>query len=72
VRERERELRKTANKGVNEIVWEWIISSRVKNHLVSGPMVQEYAKKVAKNWERLNSNPLMDGVDFSQNTSESL
>ena len=40
-----RELKKTANKDVTEIVWEWFFSVRVKNHRVSGPMVQEYAKK---------------------------
>ena len=43
-----RELKKTANEYVNEIVWEWFVSVRVKNHRVSGPMVQEYAKKVTQ------------------------
>jgi len=37
----------TANEEVNEIVWEWFLSFRAKNHRVSGPMVQEYAKQVA-------------------------
>ena len=40
-----RELKKTANKDINEIVWEQFVSVRAKNHRVSGPMVQEYAKK---------------------------
>jgi hypothetical protein len=43
-----RELKKTANEDVNEIVWEWFVSVRAKNHRVSGPMVQEYAKQVAQ------------------------
>ena len=43
-----RELKKTANEDVNEIVWEWFVSVRSKNHRVSGPMVQKYAKKVAQ------------------------
>jgi hypothetical protein len=43
-----RELKKTANEGVNEIVWEWSVSVRAKYHRVSGPVVQEYAKKVAQ------------------------
>src|SRR5215469_232985 len=43
-----RELKKTANEDVNEVVWEWFVSVRAKNHSVSGPMVQEYAKKVAQ------------------------
>jgi predicted DNA-binding protein YlxM (UPF0122 family) len=29
-----RELKKTANEDVNEIVWEWFVSVRAKNHLV--------------------------------------
>ena len=29
-----RELKKTANKDVNEIVWEWFVSVRAKNHRV--------------------------------------
>ena len=44
-----RELKKTANEDVNEIVWEWFVSVRAKNHRVSGPMAQEYAKKSLKN-----------------------
>ena len=43
-----RERKKTANEDVNEIVWEWFVSVRAKNHCVSGPMVQEYAKKFAQ------------------------
>jgi len=43
-----RELKKTANEDVNEIVWEWFVSVRAKNHRVSGPTVQEYAKKVTQ------------------------
>jgi hypothetical protein len=43
-----RELMKTANKEVNEIVWEWFLSVRAKNHRVSSPMVQEYAEKFAE------------------------
>ena len=43
-----RELKKTANEDINEIVWEWFVSVRAKNHRVSGPMVQEYAKQVAQ------------------------
>ena len=39
-----RELKKTANEDVNEIVWEWFVSVRAKNHRVSDPMAQEYAK----------------------------
>jgi hypothetical protein len=29
-------------------VWEWFVSVRAKNHHVSGPMVQEYAKNFAQ------------------------
>jgi len=43
-----RELKKTANEDVNEIMWEWFVSVRAKNHCVSGPMVQEYTKKFAQ------------------------
>nr|CAD7443066.1 unnamed protein product [Timema bartmani] len=42
------ELKKTANKDINEIVWEWFVSVRAKNHRVSGPVVQEHAKKVSQ------------------------
>ena len=42
-----RDLKKAANEDVNEIVWEWFVIVRKKNHRVSGPMVHEYAKKVA-------------------------
>ena len=43
-------LNKTANEDGNEIVWEWFVNVRAKNHRVSVPMVQEYtyAKKVAQ------------------------
>jgi len=34
-----RQLKKTENEDVNEIVWEWFVSVRAKNHRVSGPMV---------------------------------
>ena len=43
-----RELKKTANEDINEMVWEWFFSVRVKNCHGSGPMVQEYAENVAK------------------------
>lgn len=43
-----RERRKTANEDINEIMWNWFVSVRAKNHRVSGPMIQEYAKKVAQ------------------------
>ena len=56
-----REFKKTANEDVNEIVWEWFVSVRAKNHRVSGPMVQEYAKQVAQIWGRLNSKHLTGG-----------
>ena len=42
------ELKKNANEDVNETVWEWFVSVRAKNHRVSGPLVQEYAKQVAQ------------------------
>jgi hypothetical protein len=29
-------------------VWEWFVSVRAKDHRLSGPIVQEYAKKVAE------------------------
>ena len=56
-----RELKKTANEGVNEIVCEGFFSVRAKNHSVAGPLVQEYAKNSLKDWGRLNSNHLTDG-----------
>src|SRR5215469_13766585 len=56
-----RELKKTANEDVNEIVWEWFVSVRAKNHRVSGTTVMKYAKRSLKNWGRLNSKHLMDG-----------
>jgi len=43
-----RELKKTTNEDVNEMVWKWFVSVRAKNHRVSGPVVQEYAKKFAQ------------------------
>jgi len=43
-----RELKKTLNEDVNEIVWEWFVSVRAKNHRVLDPMVEEYAKKIAQ------------------------
>ena len=45
-----RELKKTANEDVNEMVWEWFFSVRVKNHHGSGPMVQGYAETFAQIW----------------------
>jgi hypothetical protein len=61
-----RELKKTANEDFNEIVWEWFDGVRAKNHHVSGPMVQEYAKQVAQKlgkteFKGLNSKYLMGG-----------
>ena len=56
-----RELKKTANEDVNEIVWEWFVSVRAKNHRVSGPMVQEYLNRLLKSWGRLNSKHLTGG-----------
>jgi hypothetical protein len=44
----ERECKKTANKDVNEIVWEWFVSVRAKNHRLSGPVVQKHCKNFAK------------------------
>ena len=43
-----RELKKTLNEDVNEIVWEWFVSVKAKNHRVLDPMVEEYAKKIAQ------------------------
>jgi hypothetical protein len=40
-----------ANEDVNEMVWELFVSVRAKNHRVSGPVVQEYAKKSLKTGE---------------------
>jgi hypothetical protein len=56
-----RELKKTANKDVNEMAWEWSVSIRARNHSVSGPTIQEYGKKVAETWGRLNSKHLTGG-----------
>jgi hypothetical protein len=43
-----RELMDIASCYINEIVWEWFVSVRAKNHQVSGHVVQEYAKKALK------------------------
>jgi hypothetical protein len=51
-----RELKKTANEDVNERVWKWFVSVRVKNHCVSSPMRQKYAKSFAKNLEKIMKN----------------
>ena len=54
------DIKKIANEDVNEIMWKGFVSVRVKNHRVSGPLVQEYAKTSLKNWGRLNSKHLTD------------
>jgi hypothetical protein len=43
-----RELTKTADVDVNEIVWEWFVRIRTKNHRMSDPVGQEYAKRISK------------------------
>jgi hypothetical protein len=70
--EKEKEnLKKTANKNIKEILWKWFVSVGVKNHHVSCPMVQEYAKTVTEILGRLNPNHLMNGLKVFQKTSES-
>jgi hypothetical protein len=41
-----RKLKKTGNKDINKIVWDWFVSARAKNS-ISGPMLQQKAKEVA-------------------------
>jgi hypothetical protein len=53
---------KTANKDINEIVWEWYVSVRAKNRRVSVPMVQEYAKKVAEKLGKTEFNFVVNQV----------
>ena len=66
-----RELMKTANEDVNEIVWERFVSVRAKNHRVSGPMVQEYAKQVAQKLGKTEFKASNGWLESSQKTSDS-
>jgi hypothetical protein len=40
-----KEIEKTANEDINQIMWEWFVTVRVKNCHELGPMVQENSMK---------------------------
>jgi hypothetical protein len=39
-------LRKTGNENIDEIVWEWFVSSRARNFQIHGPMIQEHTNEI--------------------------
>ena len=43
-----RQLRHTGNEDINNLLWEWFVAARAKNHRLSGPMLQEYAREIAR------------------------
>ncbi|CAF5116029.1 unnamed protein product, partial [Rotaria magnacalcarata] len=48
-----RKLKSDTSQEINDNVYEWFVAQRAKSISISGPVLQEYAKKVA---ERLDPN----------------
>lgn len=46
-----RKLREDSNATINEHVYEWLVSQRSKHIPVSGPILQEYARSVAEQFD---------------------
>jgi hypothetical protein len=58
---RKRELKKSSNENVNEIMWEWFFIFISKNRHMLGLMVHEYATNVAQKLGKTESRHLTDG-----------
>ena len=56
-----RELKKTANEDVNEIVWEWFVSVRAKITAYHVLWYRNMLNRSLKKWGRLNSKHLTGG-----------
>ena len=41
-------VRKSKNGNLNQLVWDWFVKARWQNFIVTGPILQEKARELAK------------------------
>jgi hypothetical protein len=54
-------VRNTGNEGINESVWETYVSTKARKLPISGKVVQEHTKYMAKRWGIFTLVHLMGG-----------